>query len=677
MGIMGIGKFWAAILGLLALMLTAAPALANSGKTAWDGEWEGTLRHPDLACSPCKVRLTVVEGVSNIRSEIPLPDFTIANDGAVSSELSFTPAGNLGRSVCRLAGRTRPDAIVADGPCGSHSAQAELKLQRVSTSAAPARASVQVASAPGSAAPWDGEWQGTLRHPDLPCSPCNVRLTVANGQSSVRANTGIPSFVLNKDGTVSAEIAIRAAGNGVPMNCTLRGLARTNSLSASGTCGLYAVYAEMELKRVSGTPRDSAVAAAVPAPQPAPVPPPAATPAPVAPSLPSPAAAAPAGFGAGTQPIRFGSITYGIEPGTTVGQVTTGSWLSACGGNGRSSALKHQHGTQPNSKTLGEEFERVMRAAGYVPRLSPEESADYLLVGKVTSISMNFCVRENTRPIQSSGEGTVAVEWNVVALPGGRSVYLTSTVGNFVLPPGERSTEGAREVFTGTFRDALQRLAASPAFRNAVVSTAPSVVTARNEVLSLRTVPRFTNGITANMDRILPSVVEVKRGNSSGTAFAIDARGYLLTNAHVVGSAEIVTLKFNDGQELDAKVLRRDALRDVALLKVERSGLRPLPVRFGKLTLTEKVFAIGNPLGLSQTVTDGIVSAYRQRPNDGQDYIQASVNVTFGNSGGPLLDLNGNVVGVSVAVMGSGNLGLNFFIPIESALQHLDLKLGN
>jgi serine protease Do len=223
----------------------------------------------------------------------------------------------------------------------------------------------------------------------------------------------------------------------------------------------------------------------------------------------------------------------------------------------------------------------------------------------------------------------------------------------------------------------LQRLSAEPGFRNAIASASPTVAVSRNETLTIRTSPRHTNGITANMDKILPSVVEVKRGTGTGTGFAIDARGYFLTNNHVVGNAEIVTLRFNDGQETDARVLRRDALRDIALLKIERSGLRPLAVRFGKLTLTEKVFAIGNPLGLSQTVTDGIVSAYRQRPNDGQDYIQASVNVTFGNSGGPLLDANGNVVGVSVAVMGGGTLGLNFFIPIESALQHLDLKLVN
>ncbi|MGE0151965.1 MAG: S1C family serine protease [Reyranellaceae bacterium] len=520
---------------------------------------------------------------------------------------------------------------------------------------------------PAQAAPWDGEWEGTLRHPDLPCSPCKVQLTVSGGRPSVRSGTAIPSFTMNADGSVSAEIAIRAAGNGVPMNCTLRGRAQTATIAASGTCGLYATYAEMDLKRVSGAPPSAGVAA-VPAP-------PSATPPPVAP--PSPAPAVSGSFGAGTRPIRLGSVTYAIEPGSTIGQVTTGSWLAACGSSGRFVPLRHQVGTQPNAKTLGEEFERVMAAAGYTPRRTPEEPADYVIVGKVTSVRMDFCVREHTRPIQSSGEGSVNVDWTVVALAGGRSVYQATTPGSFELPPGARSSEGAREVFAGTFRDALQRLAADGGFRNAVAAAGTAAV-AREPVLALRGAPRHSGGITANMNRILPSIVEVRRGTGTGTGFLIDGRGYFLTNAHVVGNEATVTLRFNDGQSQTAQVLRKDTLRDMALLKVDRlgparAGLRPLPIRPGKLTLTEKVYAIGNPLGLSQTVTDGIVSAYRQRPGDGQEYIQASVSITFGNSGGPLLDANGNVVGVSVATMGGG---LNFFIPIEAALASLDLKLG-
>ncbi len=529
---------------------------------------------------------------------------------------------------------------------------------------------------PALAAPADGEWEGTLKHPDLPCSPCKVRLTVSGGLPNVRSSASIPSFVVNNDGSMSAEVVVRPAGNGVPMNCTLRGRAQSASMVASGTCGLYAVYAELDLKRL-GAPPESAVAA-LPAPSPPPAPSPAPSPPPSSAPAPSPPPAA-SNFGAGTEPISMGALTYGIEPGAVIGRITVGNWLSGCGANGRNAPITHKPNTVPNQKIVTDEFERTMREAGYAPRpMTPTggSTASYLVIGKVVSMDMLHCIRENTRPIQSSGTGTVRIEWTVVALQGGMSVYTTTTTGTHDLPSAERSSDGAREVFAGTYRDAMRKLAADPGFRNAVAS-APSVNAARRSsepTIAIRAQPRFANGITANMSRILPSVVEVRRSSGIGTGFVVDARGYFLTNAHVVGSADTVTLRFNDGSSQEAKVVRRDTLRDIALLKTEQAGLKPLPLRTGKLTLTEKVFAIGNPLGLSQTVTDGIVSAYRQRPNDGQEYIQASVSITFGNSGGPLLDANGNVVGVSVATMGGG---LNFFIPIESALQHLDLKLVN
>lgn len=546
-------------------------------------------------------------------------------------------------------------------------------------------------AAQAQATPWDGEWEGTIRHSDLPCSPCKVRLTVSGGQPSVRAATAVRYVTIATDGAVVAEVPINIAGNAVQASCRMFGKMQTGgTLAAQGSCGNYSTQAEMALRRVSGAPPESTIAA-LPAPsQPQPPPPqpqppivtPVATPAPSPPPnpalAPSPTPSVPSNFGAGTLPVRLGAMSFGIEPGAVIGWVTTGSWLSACGSSGRQAPLKHKAGVQPNTKIVSDEFQRVLSEAGYTPRVGAEASASYLLVGKITSMTMTFCVRENTRPIQSSGSGSATVEWNVVSLATGISAYQMTTLGAFELPVGERSTEGSREVFAGIYRDALRRVAAETGFRNALAGAASAAVAqgAGEPPIGIRTAPRYANGITANMDKILPSVVEVKNSSGLGTAFVVDSRGYLLTNAHVVGSAETVTVRFNDGLSVDAKVLRRDSLRDIALLKVERSGLRPIPIRTGKLTLTEKVFAIGNPLGLSQTVTDGIVSAYRQFPQNAQEYIQASVNITFGNSGGPLLDANGNAVGVSVSGRAGGTLGLNFFIPIESALQRLDLKLG-
>jgi S1-C subfamily serine protease len=520
------------------------------------------------------------------------------------------------------------------------------------------------------AAPWDGEWEGTLRHSDLACSPCKVRLTISNGLPNIRSSASIPSFTVSPQGEVVAEMPLQVAGNAGRTNCRLTGKAQSASIAAAGNCGNYSSQAELELKRISGAPPGSAVAALPANPQPSP---PAAAPAaPARPAAPVPAAAA--DFGASAQAVRLGDMSFAMELGAEIGQFQSGNWLSGCG-NGRTTPIKLTAAMRPNPATTRTEFDRSLREYGY--RIGgaidgTETPAAYLVIGRVTSMRTILCLRENTQPVQSSGSGSMTADWHVVAARSGETVYRFTTTGSYELPAAERKSNGITDIFAGTYRDMMRRLAADGGFRNAVSATPAAARSVSASSMAIRTTPRFTNGITANMDKILPSVVEVRRGGGIGAGFVIDARGYLLTNAHVVGAADTVTVRFNDGRSVDASVLRRDVLRDIALLKLERAGLRPIPIRLGKLTLTEKVFAIGNPLGLSQTVTDGIVSAYRQRPNDAQEYIQASVSITFGNSGGPLLDANGNVVGVSVATLGSG---LNFFIPIESALQHLDLRL--
>jgi S1-C subfamily serine protease len=236
-----------------------------------------------------------------------------------------------------------------------------------------------------------------------------------------------------------------------------------------------------------------------------------------------------------------------------------------------------------------------------------------------------------------------------------------------------------RAIFAVTYRDAVRQLARDRNFRNAIsgMAAAKRVPDPSDEPpLAVKLMPRFTGGITSNMKNILPAVVEIKHSHGVGAGFVIDARGYLLTNAHVVGDVGSIMVRFNDGQALEASVLRRDTLRDVALLKVERGGLRPIPIRSGRLTLTEKVFAVGNPLNLSQTVTDGIVSAYRELPENAQEYVQVAINIGAGNSGGPLLDASGNVVGVTASGRTGGVRPVNFFVPIDAALERLNVQLG-
>ena len=162
------------------------------------------------------------------------------------------------------------------------------------------------------------------------------------------------------------------------------------------------------------------------------------------------------------------------------------------------------------------------------------------------------------------------------------------------------------------------------------------------------------------------------QSQSLGSGFIISADGFVLTNAHVVEAADEITVKLTDKRELKAKVIGSDRRTDIALLKIEASGL-PF-VRFGdpnRLRVGEWVVAIGSPFGFENSVTAGIVSAKgRSLPQENfVPFIQTDVAVNPGNSGGPLFNLRGEVVGINSAIYSrtGGFMGLSFAIPIDVA----------
>jgi serine protease Do len=162
------------------------------------------------------------------------------------------------------------------------------------------------------------------------------------------------------------------------------------------------------------------------------------------------------------------------------------------------------------------------------------------------------------------------------------------------------------------------------------------------------------------------------QSQSLGSGFIISGDGYILTNAHVVDAAEEITVKLNDKREFKAKVIGADRRTDIALLKIEASGLQA--VRFGdpgRLRVGEWVVAIGSPFGFENTVTAGIVSAKgRSLPQENfVPFIQTDVAVNPGNSGGPLFNMRGEVVGINSQIYSrtGGFMGLSFAIPIDVA----------
>ncbi|HEY9907216.1 MAG TPA: HhoA/HhoB/HtrA family serine endopeptidase [Thermosynechococcaceae cyanobacterium] len=213
---------------------------------------------------------------------------------------------------------------------------------------------------------------------------------------------------------------------------------------------------------------------------------------------------------------------------------------------------------------------------------------------------------------------------------------------------------------------------------NAVDRTGPAVVrinssrTVKSRVPAALNDPFFRQffGDAPNS----PSRVE--RGTGSG--FIIKSDGLILTNAHVVSGADTVTVTMKDGRELQGKVLGVDTVTDVAVIKVESNGLPAVSLgNSDQLRAGEWAIAIGNPLGLDNTVTVGIVSATGRSsaqigaPDKRVGFIQTDAAINPGNSGGPLLNQRGEVIGMNTAIRADGQ-GLGFAIPINTAQRIAD-----
>ena len=224
-----------------------------------------------------------------------------------------------------------------------------------------------------------------------------------------------------------------------------------------------------------------------------------------------------------------------------------------------------------------------------------------------------------------------------------------------------------------------------------------------NLVKTTSAVERPAGSVAEIAQRVLPSVVSIEaqsgRGGSTGSGFIIDSRGYILTNNHVIASSAMsggdIRVRLNDGFSYDAKVIGRDSSYDLAVIKIVAPNLKAL--QFGdsdEVAVGDSVIAIGSPLGLSGTVTLGIISAKDRAVTAGGDdaesafinALQTDAAINPGNSGGPLVNSTGAVIGVNSAIASlgtsfsgqSGSIGLGFAIPINQARKTADqlIKTG-
>ena len=219
-------------------------------------------------------------------------------------------------------------------------------------------------------------------------------------------------------------------------------------------------------------------------------------------------------------------------------------------------------------------------------------------------------------------------------------------------------------------------------------------------VSSTSTIQRAPDSVAGIAQRVLPSVVSISTrsisGAGTGSGFVIDSSGYILTNNHVISKAAqtggSIQVSLSDGTFYSAKVIGRDASYDLAVLKITAPGLKAL--QFGDsdtIAVGDLVIAIGSPLGLTGTVTTGIISAKNRAVTAGEsnsessfiNALQTDAAINPGNSGGPLVDATGAVIGVNSAIasLGTtsqlGSIGLGFAIPINQARKTADQLIKN
>ncbi len=172
-----------------------------------------------------------------------------------------------------------------------------------------------------------------------------------------------------------------------------------------------------------------------------------------------------------------------------------------------------------------------------------------------------------------------------------------------------------------------------------------------------------------------PNGRAVPRNRGIGSGFVLSDDGLIMTNAHVIDGADEIIVTLSDKREFKAKLVGKDKRTDVAVLRVDASGLNPVKIGdIDRLRVGEWVMAIGSPFGLENTVTAGIVSAKQRETGDFLPFIQTDVAINPGNSGGPLINLRGEVIGINSQIYSrsGGFQGISFAIPIDEAMRVAD-----
>ncbi|HZR35637.1 MAG TPA: trypsin-like peptidase domain-containing protein [Nevskia sp.] len=381
--------------------------------------------------------------------------------------------------------------------------------------------------------------------------------------------------------------------------------------------------------------------------------------------------------GAGSKPLLLTRIVVKLRRGEEIGK-QMGGWPCKLRGH----LTWHGGHADIENEEFVQAFHDALTQANYAVVGDPAalfedpsaSRAELKIAGLVDKLHVDVCYPHDGSHDYDTAKGGayLRVNWQIYDVIQKKVVYEATTDGAY---REDSSGAGGTVAYTiNAFDEAVRNLLADPGFHELVTHprTSPAVA-AKRETIRLRGATTPANGVADAR----AAVVTVLLADGHGSGFIISPDGYVLTNHHVVEQARFVKVRLSSHREVVGEVLRTDSARDVALIKLAESNLPALPLRLATAPdVTEEVYAIGTPIdpGLDTTVTRGIVSAYRNL--EGFKFIQSDVVIHPGNSGGPLLDRSGTVVGLTDLKMFPAEAdNLNYFIPIGDALQRLDLEV--
>lgn len=306
------------------------------------------------------------------------------------------------------------------------------------------------------------------------------------------------------------------------------------------------------------------------------------------------------------------------------------------------------------------------------------KSAEYLIGGRITKMSGNFCEEHHWwdgRPLNKfSGEIYTEIEWSILnSLT--KNIVIKKTIKGYY-KQNKPVKDGVILTFKNAVLNSADNFSSSENFRK--LALGEKIENYKSVKNTNKNFIENGKSLKFNYENLKTKIVTIRIGTGHGSGFFIGTKGLILTNAHVVGSAKKVQIISTSGMEFSADIIYVNKTRDIALLKSSINFSEPIDISLEKPKVATEVYAVGTPLSenLKATVTKGIISAVRIDKTSDLEFIQADVSISPGNSGGPLFNSKGEVIGISAAkYLGDGVEGLGLFIPIKEALDILNVEV--